>query len=309
VIARAIGAHIGRAIEPYHFSQPPTAGAYGVIPMHGEEDANLHFVIEGGPFHWFKFNADKISGEIHWTGLKLRLSKVQADFYGGAAGGEAEFAFHSGEPTDFKFSANITNCLLQPLISDYLNRTNQLEGFVSGNIVVTEARTEDWHSANGYGHLKLRDGLIWDIPVFGIFSPVLNGIMPGLGNSRATAANCSFVMANGVLVTQDLEIRSAAMRLQYRGTLDLEGDVRAKVEAELLRDMWLVGPIVSTVFWPVTKMFEYRVYGTLGQPKTEPVYIIPRLVLLPFQPLRALKGLLEEPGPGTNGGTPEKKQH
>ena len=86
---------------------------------------------------------------------------------------------------------------------------------------------------------------------------MLNGLYPGLGNSRATAATSSFVITNGVIFSDDLEIRSAAMRMQYRGTVDFDGRLRARVEAELLRDVWLVGPLVSTVLWPITNMFEY----------------------------------------------------
>jgi hypothetical protein len=82
--------------------------------------------------------------------------------------------------------------------------------------------------------------------------------------------------------------------LQYRGTVNLEGQLNARVDAELLRDMWLVGPLVSTVFWPVTKLFEYRVTGTLADPRTQPVFVLPKLMLLPFHPLRTLKGLRPE---------------
>jgi len=39
------------------------------------------------------------------------------------------------------------------------------------------------------------------------------------------------------------------MRLEYRGTVDLEGQVNARVEAQLLRDVWGVGPIISSLFW------------------------------------------------------------
>jgi hypothetical protein len=84
------------------------------------------------------------------------------------------------------------------------------------------------------------------------------------------------------------------MRVEYRGTVTVDGQMNARVEAELLRDMWLVGPVVSTVLWPVTKLFEYKVTGGLSQPKIEPLYLVPKLVLLPFHPFRTIKELIPE---------------
>ena len=55
------------------------------------------------------------------------------------------------------------------------------------------------------------------------------------------------VIRNGVIRSDDLETRSPAMRLEYRGNVDLEGHLNARVEAELFRDMWAIGPVVSTV--------------------------------------------------------------
>jgi hypothetical protein len=293
VIARVIGTEVAQAIEPYQFSNPPIGYVHGTIPMRGEAGADLHFDLDGGPFHWWKFNLDHLAGHVHWAGLHLTLEDVHATFYDGQASGAASFDFVPDKPTAFEFAFGTTNSLLHSLMKDLSSPTNRLEGLLSGVLAVTKANTGDWRSANGYGEAYLNDGLLWDIPLFGIFSPVLNGIAPGLGNSRASAAKCSFVLTNGVLFTDDLFIRSTGMRLDYRGTVDLQGQVQARVEAQLLRDMWLVGPLVSTVFWPVTKLFEYKVRGDLGDPKSEPVFIVPKLVLFPFHPLRSLKGLFQ----------------
>ena len=298
VVARAIGAHIARAIEAYRFDQPPIARGYGTIPMRGEEDADLHFDIDGGPFNWWRFHVPHIAGHVHWLGLHLTLSKVQVRFYGGQATGSAGFDFHPDEQTDYRFALTTTNTDLRALMADLFTKTNQLGGSLSGTLVITNANTTDVQSWNGYGNLHLKDGLIWDIPIFGIFSDVLNGMTPGLGSSRASAGTCTYGITNGVIRSNDLEIRSPAVRLSYRGKVDFEGRARARVEAGLLRDVWLVGPVVSTVFWPVTKLFEYKVTGTIDDPKAEPVFLIPKVMLLPFQmpfhPLRTLKGLLPE---------------
>jgi hypothetical protein len=284
--------------------RPPASHVHGTIPMHGEEGADLHFDLEGGPFHWSKFNFSRVAGHLHWQGDQLTMNDVRAECYGGQASGQAAFRFHSNSGTDLQFALTTTNTQLHRLMADLASTSNKLEGRLSGSLFITNANTADPQHIFGYGNLKLRDGLIWDIPLFGIFSPILDGMVPGLGSSRANAGTCAFVIANSVIRSDDLQIRASTMRLQYRGTVDFQYRVNARVEAELLRDMPLVGPVVSTVFKPVTTMFEYKVTGTLDAPKLSPVFIIPKIVLLPFQlpfhPWRTLKGFFPEDTARTN---------
>jgi hypothetical protein len=298
VVTRAIGPKIARTIEPYRFGRPPIAHVHGTIPLHNEADADLHFDLEGGPFQWSKFTLTSVTGHVHWKGEHLDLENVRANCYDGKAAGSAAFDFSPEHRTDFQFNLTVTNALLKFLLADISTRTNHVEGRLSGSLVVNKANSADWRSWQGGGNADLKDGLIWEIPTFGIFSPVLNTISPGLGNSPANAATGTFLINNGVVRSDDLEIRSPAMRLEYHGSVDLQGQVNARVEAELLRDVWLFGPLVSTVFWPVTKIFEYKLTGSLSQPKTDQVFFVGKMFMLPFHPFRTLKELLpEDTGP------------
>jgi len=56
----------------------------------------------------------------------------------------------------------------------------------------------------------------------------------------------------------------------------------------------VVGRALSAMLWPVTKVLEYKVTGTLEKPKTEPVYLIPKILLIPFHPIRTLEDLVPE---------------
>ncbi len=174
---------------------------------------------------------------------------------------------------------------------DLSTPTNHFEGTLTGELVVTNADSWDWRTWNGYGRVKLRDGLLWDAPIFGIFSPVLNAVVPGSGNSRATDASAKFVITNGVFFSDTLEIRSTMMRLQYTGGVDMKQNVNARATAQLLRD-WPAGQVISTVLWPVSKLFEYQITGTLEKPKSEPVYVLPKLLLIPLHPIRSLEEIL-----------------
>jgi hypothetical protein len=178
------------------------------------------------------------------------------------------------------------------LAADLSSPTNRLEGALSGQFTMTSANSENWRTWNGYGQANLHDGLIWDVPILAILSPVLNTIAPGLGNSRATDATARFIMTNGVAFSDNLEIRSTMMRLEYTGTVDLKGNVNTHATAQLLRDTWVVGPLVSTALWPVSKLFEYKISGTLEKPESKPVYVLPKLLLIPLHPIRNLQEIL-----------------
>jgi hypothetical protein len=293
MVTDAIGPKVHQAIEPYHFLQPPVAHVNGYVPMHENGGADLQVSVEGGPFEWWKFKVPEIAGEVRWKGKTLLLTNVQVDFYEGSGDGSAFFNFDTpGKGADFNFTVNVSNANLHALMLDLGSHSNRLEGSLTGTLIVTDARTTNWHSWNGYGNAGLTNGFLWDMPLFGVFSPILDGLIPGLGNSRATEATAWFTITNGVVFSDSLNIRSTMMRLQYEGTVDFDGRVNARVEAELLRDTWFIGRLISLAFKPVTKLLEYRVTGTLSKPKPEPLYFLPRLLMLPLHPIKTLEELL-----------------
>ncbi|MGH7951987.1 MAG: AsmA-like C-terminal region-containing protein [Limisphaerales bacterium] len=311
-VGRAIGKKLGHILEPYHFLQPPVARVNGVSPMHAVhgirdvEDADLRFnILQPVPFQWLKLKTPGIEGTIHWLGATLILTNVTAEVYGGSGNGFADFDFRPAhEGADYQFTAAVTNVNLHLLAKDFSPRTNNLEGVLSGKLVVTDADTRNLESWNGHGRAAVRDGLLWEIPIFGILSPVLNTVSPGLGSSRATGATMRFTITNGVIFSDTLEIHATLMQLQYAGTVDLKQNVNARVTAQLLRNTPVIGPIISTLFTPMTKLFEYRVTGTLKHPKAEPVYV-PSFLLMPLHPIRTLEELF--PGGGTPTNAPAEK--
>lgn len=301
-VARAFGQRTAAALAPYGFASPPTARVEGVVGIHDPEAMDLHFTLRGNEFAWWKFNLPHVDAELHWRGNTLLLTNVQADAYAGRVSGNAFFDFHPRENADFQFHLNVADVDLHRLMSDISRRTNQLEGRISGWLHITRANTDDWQSWNGHGRVTLRDGLLWEIPLFGIFSPLLNAMVPGLGNTRFSDGTADFTLTNSVIHSRNLEIRAPMIRMHYRGTVDFTGQLDARFEAELLRDFPVLGPVMSLVLSPLTKLFEYRVTGTLQEPKTEPVYV-PKLFLFPLRPFKTLRDLLPTES-GTNAPAP-----
>ncbi len=307
IVLRAIGPKTARVIEPYKFTQPPVVWCEGAIPLRGNTGADFRVEVKGGPFQWWKFNVPQVSGTVLWRDQTVTLTNLTAGFYGGSAQGWGVFDTAAPSGTDFQFAATVANVNTHSLMSDVHSPTNQLEGTLNGTLTVTHANSEDWRTWNGYGDFQLRDGLIWAIPIFGVLSPMLDGVAPGLGRSRVSQGEAGFIITNGVIFSKDFQMRAPTMRLQYQGVVDLEWNVNATVRAEPLRDTWVVGPIVNLALWPVSKMFEFKVTGSIGQPKAELLYI-PKLFQAPFHPIRSLRELFSAPSTSTNappgGGSP-----
>ena len=295
VVARAIGPHIERVFKPYQFLQPPIAHVQGAIPLRDEREADLHFDVDGGAFAWWKLQVPHINGKIDWMDRRLSLKDMKAPFYRGQAFGNADFDFNKdGRSANFRFNLAVSNANVHLLAEDLSGgKSNKLEGLLTGRVEITNANTADLQSAMGTGRVNLRDGLIWDIPVFGIFSPVLDTIMPGLGSSRAREGSATFTITNSVIHSEDLKIETLMARLRYWGTIDLKANINARMEAELLRNTWVVGPAISLVLWPVSKTFEYSISGSINNPKSEPVFI-PRILFLPVHPVQTLKEMIPE---------------
>jgi len=169
-------------------------------------------------------------------------------------------------------------------MADLAPSTNRLEGTLNGRLVITSANSDDFKHWNGFGEGSVKNGYLWSVPVFGVFTPVLDSFSPKASLSRITAADGTFSITNSVIETRDMQVKAPAFRLKYKGTVDFDGNLDAKVDAEILRDAWIVGRVFSVVLWPVAKAFEAKIGGTLENPKTKLRYF-PKFL---FAPLKAL---------------------
>ncbi|MGB0578176.1 MAG: hypothetical protein ACPGVU_00610 [Limisphaerales bacterium] len=299
-IPTIIGPKTAKAVSHYHFPKTPNVIINGSVGTgrDAEKEADLHFDLVAPHFHWFKFNLNNVVGRIDWMTNKLSITNLTAGFYGGEIEGDLFFDFDPPVGNDFTFDLTYTNASLRGLIADISNPTNRLEGRVSGDVNVTSGNTAYWDSWQGHGDITLTNAVLWDIPVFGMVSPVLNNLLPGvrLGNSRAEEAAGKFVMTNSIIRTEDLIIQSPPVRLYYRGTVDFDANIDARVEAKMFRDKLIMTRLLDVFTAPITKILEHKVTGTLGKPESEPLNELPKILLVPLKPLQIFQNILRGSG-------------
>jgi hypothetical protein len=289
---RVINPKTARTIAPYQFAGPPTVRANGTVDLKGGRyEDDLRFEVAGRTFRWAVFQLQEIAGQVHVLGKHVTLSNMHGAFRRGRITGDLRVDPRPPRGDTVAFRLMALGLDLHELMDQVSTKTNRLEGTLNGELVVTHLDPDDAKSWQGHGHARVSRGQLWNTPVFSLLSKALNAIVPGLGNSRATDGEMTFQITNSVIHSADLEVRATAMRMKFQGSVDFDQRLDTQVEAELLRDLPAIGFVVSKVLWPVTKLFEYKVTGTLDAPKAEPLYVVPKVLLFPFTPVKTLKEL------------------
>lgn len=302
-VGRIIGPKTWDMLSDYEFLDPPSVEIHGITPVHEEDrpKADLHFKINAQRFRWKYFNLDRFTGDARWTGNGLQLSNLAAHAYSGMVHGSAAFDFQDDGRVDFRFRSAATDVNLKSILND-LGVTNRVEGRLTGNLVITDGSSYRPTGWNGYGRADLTNGFIWDYPVFAFLSPIVDAVAPGAGRDTARSARGDYYITNNVVFSDNLEIRAATLRLNYRGSVTFDHRLNARVDATMLRDTWLVGPLLSLALTPFSKVFEYRVTGTLSDPKMEPTYV-PSILMKLLTPLDVLR-TPQSSAPGTGATAP-----
>jgi hypothetical protein len=288
-VRRALGEVAPPFMKEIHFDTPPLVKAHGSFSPGDDDGTDMHFDVQGEHFHWQRLTVDKVHGIVDYHIRTVVVTNVEAGAYkNGKLRGWITFQWEPQRGTGFNSAFNLNDIDLAALVRAFDSKSNKIEGILDGSVALGVPMGGGDTNAFGGGWLRVTNGLLWEIKLFGALSPMLNAIAPGSGNSRARAANATFSITNGVLTTRDLEIRSTGFRLLYSGTIDSKERLDADVEAKLLRDTPVFNHLFSWMLLPLDKLFEYHVSGTWRKPVIAPKYI-PPIFMKMLHPFRSLK--------------------
>jgi hypothetical protein len=297
LLGPALGTNTPAFLNRLYFETPPSIRASGSFAWNNPLATDLNFLVQGQNFHWTNLAAETISGAVHWLGRDVAVTNIEARLYKtGALTGWITFGYVPKHGSGFSCDFTARDIDLPALANGLTGRTNKLEGLLDGRLTLDSLLSTDKNALTGRGYVHVHNALLWDIKIFGIFSPVLNLFSPGAGNSRAREASAIFIVTNGAVSTDDLEINATGFRLLYRGKATMNKQIDAKVEADLLRDTPVLGPFLSLMLTPLSKLFEYHVSGSLQNPVIEPLYI-PKSLMMLLRPFHTLRSILPESPP------------
>jgi hypothetical protein len=303
ILRRQFGTKFLGFLGVVHFDAPPSVRASGSFVLGNPLATDMRFYVRGNNFHWTNIGADKITGTVFWTARSVTLTNIDAHLYNaGTLNGWLAFDYVPKRGSSFRSDFVAKNVDLGLLAQSLTGKKSKVEGMLDGSLLLSAPMTTNRHTWTGRGYVNVHDALLWQIKIFGVFSPVLNALAPGAGDSRARSASANFTIGNGEVSSDNLEVHATAMRLLYKGSISMDKHINGRVEADLLRDTPLLGGVFSLVLSPLSKIFEYEIKGPLRDPVIKPLYI-PKFLMMLLRPFHTIKSALPEipsPPPKTN---------
>lgn len=292
-IGRIIGPKTARTLDTLGFPQNPTALLNGVFGVKSFEGTDATIQARAPAFHWWRLLTTNVTAQLRFRDETLELTGIDGEICRGRIAGSLFLDFTDATNNTFRFNTTFTNVELASVAQELFRQTNRLEGRLAGRLVMADARSADTNTWRGHGTVEMRDGFLWGLPVFGLFSPLFNALSPGLGEARFSAGTASFDFSTNHIRTPDLQFKSGPLQLDYRGTVGFDGSLDAVMSAEVFRRTPVLGPLLNVVLSPVSKLLEYRIRGTAAKPVIEPRYV-PKFLLPVLRPMRSLRSLLPE---------------
>jgi hypothetical protein len=255
-----------KAVAPYKFRQPPKLAVNGVVQFHGGKNTHLEVAVDAPKGMDYVFLGktlpfDRIKARLLFTDDRLQLSEVQGALFGGTVRGTADISLARSDP---HYQANLAVAQIDfPRLTDLYFKYRTAQGQMSGEYDFT-GLGDNARTMRGSGSIRVSNGDIFAIPIFGPLSRLIGSIIPGTGYSVAHNASAGFSIKEGVAHSDDFKVSGNLFGMVGHGDIHFLDD---KLDFDVRIDANIPGGVVLA---PVYKLFEYKGEGSLKKPDWHP---------------------------------------
>lgn len=282
-VAGMVGPRLHHALTAWRFEGPAWMHARGTVDTApGETNTDLLLDARGERMGRGRWMADTAAFTLHARGGTYSVTNLAGRAYDGdfTATVQVEPAT-AGLEHRYAVVAALTNADFAKVAEGYARPADTpIGGRAHLTLQITGIVADAFGPATrGNGTLSIEDGALFRLPLLGGLSDLLSRIVPGLGFASQTDLSCTYTIADGAITTEDLRLAGDLLSMKSRGDLEFDGHLQFRVEVQLLRR----GPLaflLRLITFPVTKLFEFQLGGTLAEPKWRPVNLPKELFLI-----------------------------
>jgi hypothetical protein len=121
----------------------------------------------------------------------------------------------------------------------------------------------------GQGRLEVKEGTLFRIPLLFGLSRILSRVIRGFGYAEQTDFSSAFRVGGGRVQSDNLFLRGRFLSISGEGYIGFDRRLRANMKIQLLNE-GLLSDTLKVLLWPIRKLIEIQVTGTLDEPDWQP---------------------------------------
>ncbi len=252
-------------VVPYRFHRTPHVTANGVVQFGPGKQTHLQIDVDAPTGMDYTFldkvlPFDRIAGQLLFTDDRLQILGLKGKLFTGELAGGADISLAKN---DRRYSARIEVEKADfPKLTDLYFKYKTAEGDLSGHFDFSGVGS-DARFLKGDGLVKVEDGNVFAIPVFGPLSELVSKMFAGAGYSVAHEGSAPFSIKEGVIHTDKLRVSGALFAMIGHGDVDF---LKNKLDFDIRIDAKGAGALLT----PLYKLFEYHGEGSLSKPIWRP---------------------------------------
>lgn len=262
--------------EIYRFESPFKIDVRGNSDIGPRFGSHAQFDMSFGRLSVSRIDIDDCAFTCYVEGNKNRLENLTGGWCGGSLSGQLAMQFPNDDQTNkvFNLAATVADANLDNVVAsifDSLPRDSG--GKLSGDIVIERLTdTVNKASMRGHGALRITDGQLLRLQVFGGLSDYVARMIPGVDVLLShTDFMSEFELEDDVIHSDKVLLEGDLLSLLGKGSYWLDGTLDYNVQLEFLRSHTLVHDIISVPMFLFTKLFEFKLKGTREEPTWYPI--------------------------------------
>ncbi len=194
-------------------------------------------------------------------------SLLSASPYQGSLNSEIIVDLNSKNPF-YQAKLNLNDLDLKSLMKDLDLQKKNITGHLSGQGTF-KGYGANLETLKGQAWAEILDGNLWEIPLLGDLSNVLN--MPQLRKVTFKQAHGNFTVTNEQIISKDLVLLSKEVALSAQGSLGFDGKIDVMVSTTFDPEFIKQGSFLGALVAGLGSIMQYHIYNTISDPKFEKI--------------------------------------
>lgn len=277
-----IGSNIHAFVSQFRFEGPVHVVSRGRVDYTNLEGIDLEAEVtaQNAGMDWLL--VDRGSCRIRALGTRVEFEDVEGSAFGGTFSGTASI-WDVDDPEDvrYAFSGEIRDADFRRVMASLRGVQGDIyQGALSVTVAVTGVIGEGkGPTVSGTGRVQIREGALFQVPLLGGLSQILSRVYPRLGFATQTDFSSSVSIADSRVSSDDAHLEGRLISAGAEGCYHFDQRLDVRVHVKLLRRGY-VASVLRLVTFPVTKLLEVHLGGTLSDPRWRPQNLPKELFLM-----------------------------